>query len=202
MAEEKEILTILSKEEYEKLLARLIKELGKPKLVKRLSLQCTDYNWVDIDTRIRITDGKAEIMQKVGDYRKRIRNEMKIPLVSDAQTIFDMYTIFRNVIEGEIQVPIMQYENRLFITKDFEIKLTYQFGKEDAYNCEVEILDSDLNPEAVARSFDIPIHLPEDTVDFWKKWNERVNLDANKLSEEELLKLIGSYLNVNSKNQV
>lgn len=194
MAEEKELLTILSKEEYEKVLARLEKEFGKPEIVKRLALQCTDYRWSDVDTRIRITNGKAEITQKVGEWKNYLRDEITVDLPSDPKVIFEMYKIFRNMMrDEEVLTPIMQYENRLFRTDDFEIKLTYQFGKKDAYNCEIEVVNSKLDPEEIGRKFDISIHPPDQTQDFWKKWNETVNLDANKLSDKELLGIIGSY---------
>ena len=54
---------------------------------------------------------------------------------------------------------------------------------------------SDINREElneIAQNYNIPIHLPTQTQDFWKKWNDRVNLSANELSDEELLKIIGS----------
>lgn len=195
MTEEKEILTILTKEEHEDVLARLKKEFGEPEISKRLALQCTNYRWIDIDTRIRIANGKAEIIQKVGNWEDDTRNEITVSLPSDAQVIFDMYTILRNAIrDEEVLTPIIQFENRLFKTSDFEIKLTYQFGKRDAYNCEVEVFDSKLEPKEIAEKFDIPIHLPEQSPDFWKKWNKTVNLASTELTDTELLKIIKSYL--------
>ncbi len=194
MAEEKELLTILSKEEYEKILVRLEKEFGKTKIVRRLAIQCTDYRWSDVDTRIRITNGKAEIIQKVGDWKNYLRDEIVVELPSDPEVVFEMYKIFRNMMrDEEVLTPVMQYENRLFKTDGFEIKLTYQFGKKDAYNCEIEVFDLKRNPEEIAKKFDIPIYPPDQTRDFWKKWNETVNLAANELSGEELLKIIRNY---------
>jgi len=195
MTEEKELLTILSKKEYEEVLARLLKEFGKPEIVKRLSLQSTDYRWADVDTRIRITNNKAEIIQKVGDWKKQNRQEITVPLPSDPKTIFDMYKIFMNAMRDEkVLTPIMQYENKLFKTKEFEIKLTHQFGKSDAYNCEIEVFDLNLDPEDLAKKYNIPVHLPAQTQDFWKNWNETVNLSATELSDDELLKIISDYI--------
>jgi hypothetical protein len=196
MTEEKEILTILTKEEYEKILADLEKRFGKAEIIKRLSLQATDYRCADVDTRIRITNGKAEIIQKVGDWKRSpTRAEIIIPLSSDPEIIFDMYKIFRNAMKDtRVQTPIMQYENRIFREKKFEIKLTYQFGKSDAYNCEIEVFDLKLEPAGIAQNYNIPIHLPTQTQGFWKRWNERINLSANELSDEELLKIIRKYL--------
>lgn len=194
MVEEKELLTILSKEEYQKVLKKLIKELGEPEIVKRLALQCTNYGWDDVDTRIRITNRVAEIIQKVGSWKGEVRKEITIPLPSDPTTILDMYSIFRNSNRDEnVMVPVMQMENRLFKDKNIEIKLTYQFGKKDAYNCEIEVFDSELDPKEIAEKLNIPIHLPAHTPDFWKKWNKEINFSATELSDEELLVIIKNY---------
>lgn len=196
MTEEKELLTILSKEEYEDVLSRMVQEFGEPEIVRRLSLQSTDYRWSDVDTRIRITNGKAEIIQKVGDWKNQNRNEITVPLPSDPKVIFDMYKIFINAMrDREVLTPIMQYENRLFKGNDFEIKLTHQFGRSDAYNCEVEVFGHLLEPEDLAKKYNIPIHPPAQTQDFWKKWNEAVNLSATELSDAELLKIVSDYIN-------
>lgn len=93
MVEEKEILSILSEEEYKEVLVRLEKELGKPEIVKRLGLQCTDYRWNDVDTRIRITNGETEIIQKIGDWKGESRQEIVIPLQPDSKIIFNTYKI-------------------------------------------------------------------------------------------------------------
>jgi len=195
MAEEKELLTILSKREYDKALVSFIKEFGAPDVVRRLSLQATDYRSADVDTRIRITNGTAEIIQKLGDWKKGNRHETSVPLPSDPKVIFDLYKIFLNSMKDVgVQSPVMQLENRLFKGEDFEIKLTYQFGKKDAYNCEIEVFDHTLEPESLAKEYNIPIHLPGQTRGFWKKWNETVNLSARELSDEELIKIIMKYL--------
>jgi hypothetical protein len=199
MTEEKELLTILSKEEYEQVLTRLSGEFGAPRTQKRLSLQSDDYGQVDIDTRIRITDGKAELMQKVGDWKNitkgKSRTEISIPLPSDADTIAGLYRIIRNLMRGaKIENIVMQFESFIWESKGIEIKLTHQFGKSDAYNCEVEIFDSLHSPKASMKELHVPIHLPSQTEDFWRKWNEKVNLNANELSEEKLLEIIKKYL--------
>ncbi len=195
MTEEKELLTILSKEEYEEVLLRLIQEFGEPEVVKRLALQSTDYRWADVDARIRITNGKAEIIQKVGDWKKQKRQEIIISLPSNPRVIFDMYKIFMNAMrDEEVLTPIMQLENLVWRKEDFEIKLTHQFGKKDAYNCEIEVFDMNIEPEYLAQKYKIPIHLPVQTQDFWRQWNEEINLSAKKLSNRELLAIIKNYL--------
>lgn len=97
--------------------------------------------------------------------------------------------------DEEVLTPVMQLENLLFKRQDFEIKLTHQFGeKKDAYTCEIEVVDHSIEPQELAPKYNIPIHLPEQTQDFWKKWNERINLNAGEMSDEELSVIIERYL--------
>lgn len=199
MTEEKELLTILSEEEYKKVLARLRKELGKPKIQKRLSLQSDDYGQTDIDTRIRITNSKAELMQKVGNWKNitkgKPRTEVSIPLPSDSDVISGLYKIIRNLMKGpKIENIVMQFESFIWESNGVEIKLTHQFGKSNAYNCEFEVFDDSHNPENLMRKYDVTINLPTQTEYFWRKWNKKVNLNADELSEKELLEIIKKYL--------
>jgi len=199
MTEEKELLTILSEEEHENVLTRLKEKFGEPQTQKRLSLQSDDYGQTDIDTRIRITNGKAELMQKVGDWKNitkgKSRTEISIPLPSDVNTIVGLYRIIRNLMKGpKIENIIMQFESFIWEAQDFEIKLTHQFGKSDAYNCEVEVLNGSHKPEVLMKELNIPIHLPTQTEDFWRRWNEKVNLFSDNFPEEELIEVIRKYL--------
>lgn len=166
---------------------------------KRLSLQSDNYGQVDIDTRIRITDGKTELIQKIGDWKNitkgKPRTEILVPLSNDAKIILALYKIIRNLVLGpNVENIVMQYESCLWKKKGFEIKLTHQFGKSDAYNCEIEAFDYSLGPEDLAGEYNIPIHLPTPTPNFWRKWNKTVNLSADELSDKELLKIIKKYL--------
>lgn len=199
MAEEKELLTILSKNEYKRVLTRLKRVFGEPKVQKRLSLQSDDYGQTDIDTRIRITNGKAELMQKVGDWRNitkgKSRTEISIPLPNDADVVAGLYRIVRNLMNGpKIENIVMQFESFIWEDNGVEIKLTHQFGKSDAYNCEVEVFNDSHEFENLMKDLSIPIHLPRQTENFWRKWNKKVNLFADTLSNEELSEIIQKYL--------
>ena len=200
MTEEKELLSILSKDEYKQVLDRLKKEFGEPKVQNRLSLQSDDYGQTDIDTRIRITNGKAELMQKVGDWKNitkgKSRTEISIPLPSDADVVAGLYRIIRNLMKGpKIENIVMQFESFIWESEGIEIKLTHQFGKSDAYNCEFEVFGDSYKPEDLMKKYNVPVNLPTQTEDFWRKWNEKVNLNTNELSEEKLLEIIRRYLN-------
>jgi len=199
MTEEKELLRILTKDEYGSVLVNLREEFGKPKIQKRLSLQSDDYGQTDIDTRIRITDGKVELMQKIGDWKNitkgKSRTEISIPLQSNADTIAGLYRIIRNLMQGSsIENIVMQFKSFIWEKNDYEIKLTHQFGKSDAYNCEVEVFNSSYKPEDLMKKYKIPIHLPTQTSNFWREWNKKVNLNADELTDEKLLEIIGKYL--------
>lgn len=197
--EEKELLTILTKQEHESVLVYLRGKFGQPKAQKRLSLQSDNYDQIDIDTRIRVTNGKVELMQKVGDWKNitkgKPRMEISIPLPNDATTIVGLFRIMRNLMRGpSVENIIIQHESFIWRKDGFEIKLSRQFGKSNAYNCEIEVFNDFLNTESLAKEYKIPVHLPTQTNDFWRKWNKRVNLSADELSEEELLKMVKNYL--------
>ena len=199
MTEEKELLTILTEDEHKQVLIRIKQEFVEPKIQKRLSLQSDDYGQTDIDTRIRITNGKAELMQKVGNWKNitkgKSRTEISIPLPSNAEVIACLYKIIRNLMKGpKIENIVMQFESFIWESEGIEIKLTHQFGKSDAYNCEFEVFDDSHKPEELMRKYNVPINLPAQTEDFWRKWNEKVNLNADKLTDEELLEIIKEYL--------
>src|SRR5690606_8198915 len=171
MAEEKELLTILSENEYKQVLTRLKKEFGEPQVQKRLSLQSDDYGQTDIDTRIRITNSKAELMQKVGDWKNitkgKPRTEVSIPLPSDSDVIAGLYRIIRNLMKGsKIENIVMQFESYIWEREGVEIKLTHQFGKSDSYNCEFEVFDDSQKPDRLMKKYNVPINLPTQTEDF------------------------------------
>jgi len=88
----------------------------------------------------------------------------------------------------------MQFESFIWESEGVEIKLTHQFGKSDAYNCEFEVFDDLHKPGDLMKKYNVPINLPTQTEDFWRKWNRKVNLNADELSDEELLEITKKYL--------
>ena len=56
------------------------------------------------------------------------------------------------------------------------------------------LFDHSLEPKDLAEKYEVQINLPEQTQDFWKKWNEEVNLSAKDMEDNELLKIIKKYL--------
>lgn len=195
MASEKEIWSRISQKDFNKFLNSLKEEIGEPKYTKRLAIQATDYDRQDLDTRVRITNGTAEIMQKKGGWADETRVEISTPLSSDATVILDAYRTIRNMLGGNnIETSVIQTENFVFETDKYEVKLTHQSGKCDVYNYEIEVYDHDLNPKDIVVQIGIPIDSPESTPEFWREWNSTVNLMADQLEKEDLHKLIESYL--------
>jgi len=195
MTLEKEILVIINKGEFERTLSSLTQKLGKPKKKKRLGIDCSDYSRQDIDNRIRITDGQVELMQKVGGWNDEKRQELRLEVEDSPEMAVMAYKIIRNLLTGDkVETCLIQNENYIFETKDFEIKLTRQIGKKEVYNYEVEVKDHGLSPREVARKMGLPdkkpvVHTPE----FWSRWNGEVNLRIDDLSDDELLGIIRKF---------
>jgi len=80
---EVEIWGIIPAKLFPTIKARITKLLGKPVLKRRLSIEISDWNNKHLDTRIRITDGCCELVQKVGAWDNNQKEEIAIPLASN-----------------------------------------------------------------------------------------------------------------------
>ncbi len=195
MTLEKEILVMITKDEFEAALGRLKEKTGKAKRRRRLGIDCSDYGRQDISSRIRITDGQVEVMQKIGGWNDETRQELRLEIEDSPEMALNAFKMIRNLLTGDkIETCLIQNESYIFETKEYEVKLTYQTGKKEVYNYEVEVLDHNLDPREVVKKLGLPdkepvVHTPE----FWTKWNEEVNLRADDLSDEELLAIIRKY---------
>jgi Trp operon repressor len=94
---ETEVLGFLTKKQFEKFIDILNARIGKARRTKRLSIQITDYAKQDLDTRIRITNGEAEIMQKVGDWNAKTREEISVMLPTIPDIIFQHWQILNHI---------------------------------------------------------------------------------------------------------
>lgn len=192
---EKEILSLTTKNLFENYISRFTNEISQPKKKKRLAMQVTDYNHNTLDTRIRITNGEPEVMQKKGEWLSQSSEEISVPLSKDPEVILNAYKVLRNMLESEnVETSIMQMESYIFDTSTYELKFTYQTGKKDIYNFEIEVKDLNLDPSEIAEELELELDLPGTEADYWRKFNEEVNLYAKDLSEEEILKIIKKYL--------
>lgn len=192
---ERELLGELTKAEFEAKRVDLTHLFGEPKAVRRLALQVTDFSRHNLDTRIRITDGKVELIQKLGAWQDQVKQELCIELQMPAPDIAKLLKIIYNSLDSDnIQTTLIQMENYLYNTTDWEVKLTRQAGKVDHYNFEVEAKNDRVDIEEFCTSHGLKPDMTERTEAQWKAHNEKVNLDWAKISEAELIKIIKSYL--------
>ncbi len=194
---EEESWGILTKQKFEHFLIMFTKQFGKPIHSKRLSFSFWDHNRNEIDTRIKITNGNAEIMQKVGIWErtnKWTRSEQHVQLPKNYLDVFNAYEILRVLFPGKKVCHILQHENYIFKHQDYEVKLTHQFGKTDKYNFEVEANNDKVNLNQVLTDLELSELVKITSVDFWDKWNEEVNLNDTDLNKEQILDIIKKYL--------
>jgi len=194
---EEESWGVLTKNQFEKFLDLFAKRFGKPVRSRRLSFSFWDHSRNGIDTRIRITDGKAEIMQKIGgigDTQLRVRSEQRLKLPSDLEELFNAYQILRVLIPGDDSCYIYQHDNFIFKQSDFELKITHQIGKTDKYNFEVEVDTKKVELNKVLKDLGLLEMVTLTNVEFWDKWNEELNLRDSELNEGQIKDLIKGYL--------
>ena len=194
---EEESWGVLTKKQFEDFLALFTKRFGKPVHSKRLSFSFWDHSRNEVDTRIRVTDGKPEIMQKVGgigDQKVRVRTERTITLTPNPDDLFNTYKILRVLIPGGDSCYIYQHDNYIFKQPDFEIKLTHQLGKTDKYNFEVEADTTKKELNQLLRDLGLFELVTLTNAEFWDKWNEELNLRDVELTEEKVKDLITGYL--------
>lgn len=193
---ETEVYGLLSKQEFEKFKTELSKNdvFTRKETVKRLSVQITDHARNDLDTRIRITNGQVEVMQKVGNWNAISREELSVGLQVAAEDVFRIFLILDNIMNADtVQKTVIQMENYIFLTNDFEVKLTHQLGGGEAYNFEIETFAEGLDPKDICKEFNlIPDLAPKDAA-YWEDFNSRINLDIRKIGQKRLLNIIRSY---------
>jgi hypothetical protein len=195
VSDETEIWGELSQNQFQAQLANLIAHYGQPLKSKRLALQADYFDRHDLDTRIRITDGKAELLQKIGAWEATTRQELHVPLPLSAPEILNLYKLLVNQLPpNNRQTNIIQYQNYIFNQPDVEIKLGEQTGKQTAYHYELEAKSLNANLEQKRLDLKLPAPLKQSDEMFWASWNKRVNLDYFDLAETELIDLIEKYL--------
>jgi hypothetical protein len=191
---ETELWSEISKEDYEEVMAKFFKELGKPLSQNRLAIEICDYSRTDIYTRIRITDGKPEIIQKVGDWNSPTKKELTALLVNKSEDIVNTCRVIQNLLSSDnLQFFVMQFKNQLFKADGYEVKMTdHSTG---FYSFEVEVDDeSSLDVFELCERLGLEPDRRKQDGEYWKEFNHRVNIDGSTLSDEELEKIVASYL--------
>src|SRR3989344_6868853 len=195
---EVEIWGVLNKKEFDSKLDEFTKKYGNPKIQERLAIQILGVDDPSLWTRIRITDGKAEIMQKVGSWDIGEQKEISVSLSPDLETVWRTFVIIKNLLKKRrYQVVIIQHKNFTFKTDGYEIKLSHQFGKTSKYPFEVEATKKDSELVSFAKKLGLTPDLKKKGEEFWNKWNEEVNLDGEKMKDKELKEIIRKYIKGN-----
>lgn len=195
MNDETEIWGELTAQQFQIKLTEFSDKFGKPLLSKRLALQADHFKRHDLDTRIRITDGQTELVQKVGSWEATTRSEIHVKLDLDANGILNLYQLLINQLPlKHRQTNLIQYSNYIFNTSDYEIKLGEQSGKQTVYHYELEAKTSAANLENKRLELGLPESLRQSDEAFWTAWNQRVNLNYDDLSKQQLIELIQKYL--------
>lgn len=195
---EHEVLGEISKDLFENLILKFKKLYGEPKIKKRLAISFWDPEISkNLDTRIRITNGVPEIVQKVGEWENREvmkLEELSYKLPNNVDDIYTVYKILLNYSKKEFPPRIIQHVSTIFDTPYFEIKLATQFGKSNKYIFEVERKGSEDLLKFV-KEIDLDKYILKTDSEFWLKWNSKVNLSTDDFTGEELKELIQEYLN-------
>lgn len=192
---ERELLGELSAANFAAKQRDFTRLFGQPKKVRRIALQATDFSRHDLDTRLRITNGKQELMQKVGSWQNHTKQELSVELALPAENIVKLLRIIYNSLDSNnIQTNLIQMENYLYDTDELEIKLTCQLGKSEHYNFEIEAKNNQVDIKEFCAKHGLKPDMTERTEAQWKAHNEKVNLDWTKLPEGELVNIIERYL--------
>lgn len=192
---EKEIGGALSRAEYGSRIIKLKKARGKLEEMKRLSIQITDFDNNKIDTRLRITNGKPALMQKVGDWNAESRLEIEVPVAGKSNDIYGLYQIITNLLTGHnLKKNIIQLHNTVLTTEHYEVKLTMQKGNEEVYGFEVEVFDHSIDPVEICKQYELVPDLATKDSTYWDEFNKKVNIDIESLSEKSIIEIIESYM--------
>jgi len=195
---ETEVRGELLAEAFTNLVERLKKSQDyKYEFNKRITFCYGDYSNQKLDMRVRITNGKPVIMQKVGNWQDLTRIEMETDIIRDLENVFKTYKIISNIyltISNSFET-IIQHENHLFSNEKFELKLTKQFGKSDYYIFELESKQDGVNLKDECNVLGLAVQDKFEGEEDRKKRNSLVNLDPKELSDDVIKDLISKYLN-------
>ena len=196
MTIEREIWSEMDFRTYNAKKEEFTQNFGKPKVVKRLAFRFGPDNAHYINTRIRITNGDAKIMQKVHNVDRNSATERELDIPNDRDYIVSLFNTYRTILLQFEQTHcyLLRFESITFEHEDVEIKLTHQFGNENVYSFEVEALADDVDISKKCEELGL---IPRDNKlddDFWKAYNKRVNVDVMLWEDEKLDEILKQYL--------
>lgn len=196
---EAEITADLTEVNFKKYINHFTKTLGKPNLKRRISFMVLERG-KPLDNRIKITNGEAMIVQKIkskGDVPGlRVNDEIEINIPNDLENVkksIKLLENFYNIFETEALKLIVQHENYLWETSEFELKLSRQFGKGDLYLYEIESFGNK-TPEELEKELELKPDFEAFSEERQKLRREGIDIPFNEILDTEIDKLILKYL--------
>jgi hypothetical protein len=199
---ELELRGYIQKEDFDKLIQYFTRLFGeKPVEKKRLSIGYGDYDDLTIETKIRITNGKVDVTQKVGGFNDANREEIESNLSFEStEDVYNLHLSCENLIR-KVENPmfiLIQHENYIFRDDHTELKLFRQFTEANEFFAfEIESLNEDTD-EASLREFvaEHNLEVAEDynTKESILKRNRMYNENPSELDKGILIEIIKRYL--------
>ncbi len=193
---EKEVWSEITKDLYEEKLKEFTNSLGKPRFQNRVAIRMGHSDNIALNTRMKIDDGKPFILQKTGGLNNMNKNEVELALPEDLDYFVELFEIIKNLlIYSETGfMRLLQFENALFKTKNYEVKLTHQYGKTDIYSFEVEVNKEEFDPVAISKKLGLEPDLSVKTNEFWMNYSDRVNFNIKDWTIDQLKGELSRYL--------
>ncbi len=202
---EKEFIGEINGDIFSEKVKEFSNKFGKPELKKRLGLMVFDRNNSDVDTRVRITNGKAEVMQKVkvvdDGSGLSIKKEISIPLLSNTDVIYNAYVSYLNLLKSKYSEKLIslavQTENYIWELSEMygvELKISYQFGINDYYTFEIEAVKDGVDLEVVRNALSLSPTANHASDERKLFRSTQVDLNLLPLSEEQVKEIISKYV--------
>ena len=197
MALEREIRGFInSKSDFEFFIKTFQSQDYKYKFVQRLSIVAGDYLQRDLETRLRISNGKITLVQKKGDIGATSRDEIEMELDLNAEQFKELALMINNLSLkiSDSYCFLARHDNHIFKSNNMEIKLFKQYAKGEFYGYEVEINDiseNELEKTVKDLGFEIDKNFDEDSI--VRHRNSEINYPLGEIKEKELLDIIRLY---------
>lgn len=164
---------------------------------KRLGIILASYS-TPIDTRLKITNGQAHLVQKIGNGLTEVISRQEIDLkldlpVAEILKLVRMLQNLGNTIPGFVSV-VQQYDNRIFDLPDCEVKFYHQFGDNSFYGFELELTTEGTDIHQQLAELGLSLDGINKDEAYWHGYDLKYNLNALELSDPELISLIEKYL--------
>jgi hypothetical protein len=197
--QESEITADISDTSFHKYIDKFTKSLGEPEIKRRISFMILQRG-SPLDNRIKITNGKARIVQKLknepNSSGKRVNEEVEIDIPDDLESVklsIRMLQSFYRTYNIETLELIVQHENYIWEDQEFELKISRQFGNSELFVYEIET-HGDKTPEYIQDELGIKPDYDTFSKERQALRRDIVDIRLKTLSNKELDALITKYL--------